>query len=381
MSLHVIKWDNPGDELVWRFPDNELSTMSQLIVNESQTAILFKGGQRCDIFGAGRHSLSTQNIPILGRLLALPFSGNSPFSAEVYFVNQTIPLNLKFGTPVPLQLEDPVYQVVVPVRAFGQFGLQIEDPGVFVHKIVGANSGINQSALVEYFKGILISRLRSKIAQTIVRQKIGVLEIETMLDEISRQIEQEFAPDYAEYGLGIRAFRIMSISVPEDDPTVLELKKAKATAARRRIEGTTYAQERQFEVLETSAGNEGAGGAFASIGTGLGMGQAIALMAQQNIGVAGPAPFTPQENLGVSPPFSASFPPPVLAFFIHMNGHQMGPYSLSVLSQGVASGQFNPQSIVWRQGMNSWMPASQVPELQGMFAPPPPGTPPPNPFG
>ena len=381
MSLHVIKWDDPGTNLVWRFPDTELTTMSQLIVNESQSAILFKGGQRCDVFGAGRHSLSTQNIPILGKLLRLPFSGASPFSAEIFFVNQAIPLNLKFGTPTPLQLEDPIYQVVVPVRAFGQFGLQIEDAALFVHKIVGANAGADQATLVEYFKGILISRLRSKIAHAIVRQKIGVLEVETMLDELSRQLEQEFAPDYAEYGLGIRAFRIMSISVPEDDPTVLELKKAKAMAAKRRIEGTTYAQERQFNVLETSAGNGGAGGAFASIGTGFGIGQAMGLMAQQSIGIAGSAPFVHPGNPAVPPPIGSLSPPPVLAFYIHINGNQMGPYSLEVLSQGVASGQLNHQSIVWRQGMTSWMPAGQVPELQGLFAPPPPNNPPQNPFG
>ncbi len=381
MALHVIKWDNPGTDLVWRFPDTELTTMSQLVVNESQSAILFKGGQRCDVFGAGRHSLSTQNIPLLGKLLSLPFSGSSPFAAEIYFVNQAIPLNLKFGTTTPLQLEDPIYQVVVPVRAFGQFGLQIEDPALFVQKIIGANAGIDQSALVEYFKGILISRLRSKIAQAIVRQKIGVLEVETMLDEMSRQLEQEYASDYAEYGLGIRAFRIMSISVPEDDPTVLELKKAKATAARRRIEGTTYSQERQFDVLETSAGNEGAGGAFASIGTGLGMGQAIGAMTQKNIGTAGPALFSTPTG-AMPPPFGAPPPMTLAAFYIHINGQQMGPFTPEILSQGLASGQFNPQTMVWREGMLSWAPASQVAELQGMFAPSPPPPPsPPNPFG
>ena len=363
MSLHVIKWDDPGDELVWRFPDTELSTMSQLIVNESQTAILFKGGQRCDIFSAGRHSLSTQNIPILGKLLSLPFSGTSPFSAEVYFVNQTVPLNLKFGTPVPLQLEDPVYQVVVPVRAFGQFGLQIEDPALFVQKIVGANAGINQSALVDYFKGILIARLRSKIAHAIVRQKIGVLEVETMLDEMSRQLEMEFTPDYAEYGLGLRSFRIMSITVPEDDPTVIELKKAKATAARRRIEGTNYSQERQFDVMETAAGNEGAGGAFASIGTGFGIGQVIAGLGTQMLGASSPASPPPIAPLGGAQQ---------AAFFVHANGQQLGPFALDALKQAATAGQINAATMVWRQGLTAWVPAGQAPELISFFTPPPP---------
>ncbi len=291
--VDVVKWDNPGTQLVWKYPKSDLSTATQLIVNESQKAILFKNGQRFDIFSAGRHTLSTQNIPLLNKLVNLPFGGKSPFAAEVWFVNQTIPLDLKFGTPTPLQVEDPTYQIVVPVRAFGQFGLQIEDPGLFVHKLVGANAGMDQARITEYFKGILVSRLKSRIAQVIVREKIGVLEIETMLDDISRALERDFGPDYAEYGLGVRSFRIMSITVPEDDSSVLELKKAKAAAARRRIEGTNYAQERGFDVLQTSAGNTGAGGAFASIGAGLGMGQAIGGLGQQMLGGMNPQQAPP----------------------------------------------------------------------------------------
>jgi hypothetical protein len=249
------------------------------------------------------------------------------------------------------------------VRAFGQFGLQIEDPALFVQKIVGANAGINQSALVDYFKGILISRLRSKIAHAIVRQKIGVLEVETMLDEMSRQLEMEFTPDYAEYGLGIRSFRIMSITVPEDDPTVIELKKAKATAARRRIEGTNYSQERQFDVMQTAAGNEGAGGAFASIGTGFGIGQVIAGLGPQMLGASNPAS---------PPPFAPLGGAQQAAFFVHANGQQQGPFPLDVLKQAATAGQITAATMVWRQGMAAWVPAGQAPELIGFFTPPPP---------
>ena len=119
-----LKWDNPGTNLVWKYPKEDLTTLTQLIVNESQSAILFKDGQAFDIFRAGRHTLSTANIPLLNKLVNLPFDGKTPFAAEVWYVNHAIPLNLKFGTATPLQLEDPVYQIVVPVRAYGQFGLE-----------------------------------------------------------------------------------------------------------------------------------------------------------------------------------------------------------------------------------------------------------------
>jgi len=371
--IDLLKWDNPGSDVVWKFPHTELSTMTQLIVNESQTAILFKNGQRCDVFGAGRHTLSTGNIPLLNRLVNLPFGEKSPFAAEVWFVNHTIPLNLKFGTPTPLQLEDPVYQVVVPVRAYGQFGLQVEDPALFVHKLIGANLGMNQAALMEHFKGILVSRLKSRIAQAIVREKIGVLEIETMLDELSRSLELAYAPDYAEYGLGMRAFRIMSINVPEDDSSVQALKQAKAAAARRRIEGTSYAQERGFDVLQTSAGNEGAGGGFASIGAGLGMGQAMGQLGQVLMGQPFMALNTqppPPPPFPAPAPFSPAPPP----FHVILNGQQQGPFPVEQLRTGVATGAITTQTPVWTSGMPGWLQAGQVPQLANLFNP---ATPPP----
>ncbi len=374
--VDVVKWDNPGTQLVWQFPRTDLATTTQLIVNESQKAIVFLNGQRCDVFGAGRHTLSTQNIPLLNKLINLPFGGKSPFAAEVWFVNQAIPLDLKFGTPTPLQVEDPVYQLVVPVRAFGQFGVQIEDPGIFVQKLVGANATFDQARLTESLKGIVTSRLKSRIGQIIVREKVGVLEIETMLDDVSRALEQAYAADFAEYGLGVRTFRIMSITVPEDDPSVLELKKAKANAARRRIEGTSYAQERSFDALQTSAGNTGAGGAFASIGAGLGMGQAMGVMAQQMLGGMGGMPGF-QQPQAAPPPLGAAPPPfaaPPVQFHIALNGQQLGPYTIDQLTPGIPTGQFTAQTPVWRQGMPGWLPAGQVPELAPLFAPagPPP---------
>ena len=92
--IDVVKWDAAGDELMWKFPNSELSTMTQLIVHESQWAMLYKDGQRLDTFGAGRHTLSTNNLPLLNKLVNLPFGGQSPFKAEVWFVNKAIPLDL-----------------------------------------------------------------------------------------------------------------------------------------------------------------------------------------------------------------------------------------------------------------------------------------------
>ena len=107
--VDVVKYNGGPDVFAWKYPNSELGTWTQLIVNESQEAILLKGGQICDVFGAGRHTLETANIPILNKLINLPFGGRSPFSAEVWYINKVFSLDVKWGTSSPIQLQDPKY--------------------------------------------------------------------------------------------------------------------------------------------------------------------------------------------------------------------------------------------------------------------------------
>ena len=383
--IDVVKWDEPGDLLVWKFPNAELSTATQLIVNESQEALVFKDGQRCDTFGAGRYTLSTKNIPILNKLINLPFGGNSPFAAEIWFVNRAIALDIKWGTRTPLQLEDPQYGVVVPVRAFGQFGIQIDDAGKFVSKLVGATSSFTRASLDSHFQGLLMSRLKTAIATAMVKEGIGVLEISTELLTLAAKIQETLLPEFSEYGVSFKAFTIMSINVPEDDESYVMLKQAKAAAARRKIEGISYQQERSFDVMETAAGNEGGmAGNLMGAGMGLGLGMGIGGQAGQlagQMGTSGGPP--PAPGAAAANPFAA--PPAAASFHIHMNGQQMGPYGMDVLKQGVATGQFTRETMVWREGMPQWVQAGTVKELAGLFGPPPlpggGGGPPPFPSG
>jgi membrane protease subunit (stomatin/prohibitin family) len=394
-----VKWDEPGDLFAWKFQNedgvsDELSTATQLIVNESQEALLFKEGKRMDTFGAGRHTLSTKNIPILNKLINLPFGGETPFTAEVWFVNKAIPLDIKWGTSTPIQLEDPEYQIIIPVRAFGQFGLQISDSGKFVTKLVGATSSFNTATIQSYFKGILLSQLKAAVATAMIKKEVGILDITAELVNLSEQVQADLAPEYEEYGISIKAFRIISINVPEDDESYVMLKQAKANAVRRRIEGFTYEQQRSFDVMETAAGNEGgmAGtmvGAGVGLGMGLGVGQQVGNMVGNTMNTGG-------GSAPGAPPAAGSGPPPPPAgnapanpfgqsagsaqFHIFMNNQQMGPYGMDILQQGVTTGQFTTQTQVWRQGMPGWIAAGQVPELASLFpAAAPPSAP--SPFG
>ena len=144
--IDIVKWDDPKDLLAWRFPNTELSTMTRVIVNESQEALLFRNGKLLDTLGPGDHTLTTDNIPLLNKIINLPFGGKSPFSAEVWFVNRAASLDVNWGTADPIQVEDPKYGIIVPVRAFGQFGLRVADSGLFVTQLVGATPSFTRKS-------------------------------------------------------------------------------------------------------------------------------------------------------------------------------------------------------------------------------------------
>lgn len=270
--IDLVKWDGSPQLLAWKFPSQELSTWTQMIVNESQEAYVVRGGVYDGPFGAGRHTLTTANLPLLGGLIGLPFGGQSPFTAEVWYVNKLTNLDVRWGTADPIQLQDPKYNIMVPVRAFGQYGIRISDSKKFLLKLVGTVSSFDSDALAEYFKGIFITRIKSEIANQIIKQGQSILEISLQLETLSDTLKQSLDSDVAEYGVSIAQFNILSINVPEDDPAVITLKAALAKKAEMGIVGYTYQQERSFDVMQTAAGNEGNAGSVMGAGMGLGMG-------------------------------------------------------------------------------------------------------------
>lgn len=271
----VIKCDGNdcgNDVFVWKFPGEDFNTFSQLIVHESQEAVFFKDGQALDLFGAGRYTLHSQNIPLIRRLVNLPFNGESPFHCEVYFINKAVSMNLRWGTPTPLQIEDAKYHIMIPVRMFGQFAIQVEDSKKLLLKLVGVTSVFTQKTLGDYFKGILLTNIRDYVAKMLIQKQISILEIQSHLKDISRGIAKDVENEFNIYGLKLINFNVNEISVPEDDPSYAELKKAKSQRAKMDIMGYNYQQERMFSVLDKAAANEGTSSAVMGAGMGLGMG-------------------------------------------------------------------------------------------------------------
>jgi len=268
----VIKYEGGNDVFVWKHPDEDFNITTQLIVHESQEAILFRNGQALDLFGAGRHTLESENIPLLRKIVNIPTGGGSPFHCEVYFINKVESMNILWGTSNPIPIKDPVYDIIFPIGANGQFAVQIADSRKFLIKLVGTIKEFNQQTLVDYFRGILATRIKDYLANQMTASKLTFLEVHSHLNRISSAIMQELAVEFENYGIKLVNFFVNAIVIKENDPSYIRLRNALSKKAEMGVLGFNYQQERTFDVLEKAAQNEGAGAGIIGAGLGLGMG-------------------------------------------------------------------------------------------------------------
>ena len=213
-----IKYD--GDScgsqwLIYKCPSEQFVLGSQLIVNQGQEALFFKGGEALDLFGPGTHTLSTGNLPILNKLVNLPFGGKTPFSAEVYFINKTVNLDMKWGTSTPIPLEDPKYGLILNVGARGQYGMSINDSRLFVSRIIGAipnGSTVNQLLILRYFNGVVNSEIKSVTAEYMVKKQLSFLEISQYLSDLSEAFREKLDNEFERFGIELTNFYCESIA-------------------------------------------------------------------------------------------------------------------------------------------------------------------------
>ncbi|MBQ6774929.1 MAG: SPFH domain-containing protein [Synergistaceae bacterium] len=332
--IQIVQWDdklNSNDVLAWRYIDrknpaksDELGNWTQLIVRENQEAILFRDGQALDLFRAGRHSLSMDNIPMLRRLLNIPTGGESAFKAGVWFVNKVNVLDIKWGTPTPILLKDPEYQIPIYVRAFGQFGLRVSESRQFVLKLAGNKTELTRSDIESYFKGLILSKMGDMISTYIAHKKINVFEINAYLEDMSNEAVDKIRAEFMNFGIEPLNFYFGSVNVLDDDEGIKKLKSAMSERASMNVIGYNYQQQRSFDVLEAAAKNEGGSsllGAGVGLGAGMGMAGPIGQMAAQMNqyinptatppappAAPAPTPTTPTPTSSLLPPTSSTCP-------------------------------------------------------------------------
>ena len=298
----VIKYEGDNETFVWKSPKEDFNSLTQLIVHESQEAILFKNGLALDLFGPGRYALQTQNIPKLGKVLGRTVDEKTPFHCEVYFINKTEQMSIKWGTDSKVQYIDPQYGFPLQLGASGEMALRVADSRKLLIKLVGTENALGQQKLVSFFRAFLMARVKTYIAQVIKANAINVFEIDEHLTAFSEQLQALLLPDFAEYGIALARFFVTNIVKPDGDRQYEKFKElhfrqyadiaeaklrqqtdlihaqteaqklvidSKAQATKRQQEGYTYAQERGFAVAEKVAQNE-AVGQFTNMGVGLG---------------------------------------------------------------------------------------------------------------
>lgn len=345
--VQIIKYEGDNATFIWKHPIEDFNTGTQLIVHESQEAIFVMNGQTLDLFGAGRYTLETQNIPLIRKIFNRTTDDIAPFHCEVYFINKTEQMGIKWGMDSKVNYIDPNYNnYPFQVGASGEMSLQVSDSRKLLLKLVGTVGSLGQMTLSSYFKAPMMMRIKSYLPTVLTRKGASIFDIDKYMVDFSDELHTMLASDFADYGIEIKKFWITSLVKPEDDPTYREIRslqgggvtaigrakldqqvgiinqqtqaqrmviESQALAQKRNQEGYTFQQERGFDVAEKVAQNEGIGN-FSSTGIGLGMmggvaGGMGAAVAGITAGVLNPIIANPQQEGAQS-----SFTNPVSGF-------------------------------------------------------------------
>ena len=336
-ALNILSEEFTDQTLVVRNKIEDFISGSQLIVHESQEALFFKNGQALDLFGPGRHTLTTANLPILKRIFGNLFGGNTPFPCEVYFINKVNVLDMPWGTPAPpMVVRDPEYGIPVKIRACGQTGVRVSDSRRLLIKLVGQLSDFSVESVKRCIKGMMISSIKESISQAFTEDKINVLEITSYLSAIEEKILAKVNARVEGFGISLNSFAITAIEPDEADLAVLKEATNDSLKSRLRTKdkkfdmneiGYSYHDERKFDVLEEAAKNTGGASGFMGLGIGLGMGSGVGREVGNimNFGMSGQtqAPQAQQPAAGARICPSCQNPVPQDAKFCQSCGNKM----------------------------------------------------------
>jgi membrane protease subunit (stomatin/prohibitin family) len=356
--VDIIEWtDDSSNTMIWRFPryENEIKNGAQLIVRESQQAIFVNQGKIADVFSPGRHVLKTDNLPILSTLMGWKYGFDSPFKAEVYFVNTKNFTDQKWGTKNPIMLRDAEFGPV-RLRAFGTFALKIKDGAKFVKEIAGTQAHFTTEEVTEQLRNLIITRFTDVIGES----KIPVLDLAANYDELSKFINERITPEFDEYGLALTKFLVENISLPPEVEQMLDKRSSMGILGNL----NQYAQFQAANAMEQAAKNPGGSNA----GLEMGMGFAMA----QKMGEA----FNNQNQQNQNQQNQKQSPPPIpgaSSYFIAVDGQQQGPFTMNQIRELIAQGKCSRDSLVWKEGLTDWVKAGDTADIKGLFgaAPPP----------
>ena len=312
--LENIEWfDDTGQELVHRIPEQgsgEIKYGAQLTVRESQAGIFFYRGKAVQAFGPGRHTLKTANIPILTKIVSLPWGMSSPLRAEVYFVNLKVFTNLKWGTRDPVAFKDSELGLI-RLRAFGIFNLRVIQPVLFINSLVGTKDMFTTAEIEEYLNRVVVSRFNDYMGETIG----SILSLPAKYNDLSTGLSKRLQEDFSRFGLSLTQLYINSITPPAEVQQAIDDRSRMGVFK----DMDKLMQMKAAMAMEKAADAQGGSGAGLGMGTGLGL-MMPAMFAQYFAGPK-PDPSTSDEQTDYSCP-ECQNPIPTDARFCPQCGHQ-----------------------------------------------------------
>jgi membrane protease subunit (stomatin/prohibitin family) len=361
--IDIIEWmDDSNDTMVYRFEryGNEIKYGAQLVVRESQAAVFINEGKLADVFLPGQYTLETKNLPILSTLKGWKYGFQSPFKAEVYFVNTRRFTDLKWGTRNPIMLRDAEFGPV-RLRAFGTYCMRVKDPAIFIREIVGTDGHFTTSEITDQVRNMIITRFTDLLGE----RKIPILDLAGNYNELSDFATKKLGPEMEPYGLEMTKLLVENISLPQAVEEALDKRSSMGVVGNL----NAYTQFQAANAMEDVANNPSQAG-MAGGGMGMGMGFAMANQMGQAM-----SPGAANQAGNASP---AAAPPPLpgqASFYVALDGKQAGPFDSASLARLASEGKVNRDSLVWKQGMANWTPAGQVAELGNLFGATPPPLP------
>ena len=261
MAIRTVESKSSSDYLIWKYPNREIEVGSQVIVNESEEALLFENGQLIEILDAGRHVIESGNIPGMDGIIRRSIGNNSPIKIDIWFVSKVVSTDYKWG--VQLQVKDNTHQLIVPVGSYGSILLRIEDPASLVLQVVGKKKQMSKDELKDFLMPSIERSLKEYIAEKIKEGTLDVFNIETILGEASNDTKDSLEVLFERFGLKVIEFFIQGIEVIGDNPEYKKIKESLADAASLRIRAKAasdtrgfYQEEKALNALNKAAEND-----------------------------------------------------------------------------------------------------------------------------
>jgi membrane protease subunit (stomatin/prohibitin family) len=357
--IDIIEWlDDSSNTLVYRYErhNNEIKYGAKLTVREGQMAVFINEGQLADVFKPGMHTLTTQNLPILSTLKGWKYGFESPFKAEVYFVNTRKFTDLKWGTPGPATMRDKEFGIV-RATAFGIYTIRIKDAGIFIRDISGTEGRFTTDEIQENLRG----KIGLRIKEVMPELGLSIIDMEAKVTEMGKMLRERIGVDFEAMGLELCEVQVQDIGLPEEVEKAID--KRGAIAAVGNLQAYT-----QYETA--SAIRDAATTPNSAAGAGMGLGAGFAMGAQMANQMGGAMGAT-NAGAGAPPPL-----PTAVAFHVAVGGAQTGPFDMIALQSQASGGQLKRDTLVWKAGMAQWAKAGEVAELSALFANLPPPLPP-----